>query len=254
MTETLSIVELIWIVITLVAVSFSARGLIKWRREDQQRKINGMNGPLAIFYRGKIRLFSFGLGAFLLCLLLGVESALLPPRTHPLEAGYQTALGKSLIVTTPLIVTVVIVLFALVLVFDDRDRTLTDRAHDKKAEQRLLSIEAAARHAAVRADSAEARADVAATRADVAEQRADTAFTRADVAATRADVAERRANTAFTRADVAERRADTAAIKVESLTPRVDIAEGELGVHTDEITDHTDRLDVLEGTKERPDG
>lgn len=210
-TETLSTVELVWILIALVATFFSARGLIKWRREDQQRKIDGLNGPLAVFYRGKIRLYALGLSAFILCLLLGIQNALVPPRPEMLHAGYQTILGRALPYTAPLIVVMVIALFALALILDDRDRTLTDRAHDKKAEQRLLAIEAAARHAAMRADVAESRADVASTRADVA-----------------------------------ERRADTAAIKVEGLTPRVDSAEGELGVHTGEITEHTDRIGTLE--------
>lgn len=217
-TETLSTVELVWILIALVAASFSARGLIKWQREDRQRKEDGLNGPLAIFYRGKIRLYALGLSAFILCLLLGIQNALVPPRPEMLHAGYQTILGKALVYTAPLVVVMVIALFALALFLDDRDRTLTDRAHDKKAEQRLLAIEAAARHAARRADVAESRADVASTRADVA----------------------------FNRADVAERRADDAAIKVEGLTPRVDDAEGELGVHTEEITDHTERIDTLE--------
>ena len=226
MTGTLSIVELIWIIISLVASVFAARGVWRWRREDRQRKTDGLNGPLAVFYRGKIRLFSLGLTAFILCLLLGIQSALLPPRTQPLQAGYQTVLAKTLIYTAPLVIIVVIALFALALILDDRDRTLTDRAHDKKAEQRLLAIETAAKIAAERADATNAKADAAFTRADVAEQRAD----------------------------VAEQRADTAVYTVEGLTPRVDSAEGELGVHTGEITDHTDRLDVLEGTKERADG
>ena len=210
-TETLSTVELVWILIALVATFFSGRGLIKWRREDRQRKKDGLNGPLAVFYRGKIRLFSIGLVAFLLCLLLGLQSALVPPRPDMLHAGYQTILGEALIYTAPLVVIVVIALFALALILDDRDRTLTDRAHDKKAEQRLLAIEAAARHAALRADSAEVRAD-----------------------------------SAEARADMAERRADTAVYTVEGLTPRVESAEGELGVHTEEITDHTGRLGMLE--------
>jgi hypothetical protein len=247
MTGTLSIVELIWIIISLVASVFAARGVWRWRREDRQRKTDGLNGPLAVFYRGKIRLFSLGLTAFILCLLLGIQSALLPPRTQPLQAGYQTVLAKTLIYTAPLVIIVVIALFALALILDDRDRTLTDRAHDKKAEQRLLAIETAAKIAAERADATNAKADAAFTRADVAEQRADVAEQRADVAEQRADVAEQRA-------DVAEQRADTAVYTVEGLTPRVDSAEGELGVHTGEITDHTDRLDVLEGTKERADG
>ncbi len=240
MTGTLSIVELIWIIISLVASVFAARGVWRWRREDRQRKTDGLNGPLAVFYRGKIRLFSLGLTAFILCLLLGIQSALLPPRTQPLQAGYQTVLAKTLIYTAPLVIIVVIALFALALILDDRDRTLTDRAHDKKAEQRLLAIETAAKIAAERADATNAKADAAFTRADVAEQRAD--------------VAEQRADVAEQRADVAEQRADTAVYTVEGLTPRVDSAEGELGVHTGEITDHTDRLDVLEGTKERADG
>lgn len=218
MTETLSIVELIWIIISLAASVFAARGVWRWRREDRQRKTDGLNGPLAVFYRGKIRLFSLGFTAFLLCLLLGIQSGLVPSRTQPLQAGYQTALGKTLVYTAPLIVVVVIVLFALALILDDRDRTLTDRAHDKKAEQRLLAIEAAARHAAMRADIAE----------------------------TRADGAERRADGAETRADIAERRADVAAVTVEGLKPRVDDAEGELDVHTGEIDVHDDRLGTLE--------
>lgn len=211
MTGGLSGVELIWIALALAAEGFAMLGFYKWKREDNERKRYKTNGPLEVFYRGKIRLYSFGMLAFFLCLVLGVEAALVPsPPTKP-TPGLQMIVAKALFVDGPVIIIAVVALFALALVFDDRDRTLTDRAYDKKAEQRLLAIEAAAAAAALRADLTDAKADVA-----------------------------------FTRADVAERRADVAAVKVESLSPRVDDAEGELDVHTEEITDHTDRLGTLE--------
>lgn len=248
-TETLSTVELLWIIIALVATFFSARGLIKWRREDRQRKVDGLNGPLAVFYRGKIRLFSLGLVAFLLCLLLGLQSALVPPRPEMLHAGFQTILGRALIYTAPLVVVVVIALFAAALILDERDRALTDRAHDKKAEQRLLAIETAARHAAMRADVAERRADTAAVAMEGLTPRVDSAEGEQRLLSIEATArhAAMRADSAETRADVAERRADDAAITVEGLTPRVDDAEGEITVHDEEITDHDKRLDGLEG-------
>lgn len=211
MIVTLSITELIWITTTMGASVFAVHGLVKWRREDQQRRRDGLNGPLQVFYRGKIRLYTLGLIAFILSFIRGIESALSPAPFVKPTPGFQTVVSSTFAATRPYFVITITGLFLLALIFDDRDRTLTDRAYEKKAEARLLAIEAAARHAAVRAE-----------------------------------VAERRADVAFERADVAEQRADDASITVEGLSPRVDTTEGEIVVHTGEITDHTDRIDALE--------
>ncbi|MCA1667403.1 MAG: hypothetical protein LC793_08405, partial [Thermomicrobia bacterium] len=59
-TRTLTGIELIWIAITFSASVFAARGVRTWRRENAQRKRDGLNGPLQIFYEGKIRLYTLG--------------------------------------------------------------------------------------------------------------------------------------------------------------------------------------------------
>ncbi|MCA1666777.1 MAG: hypothetical protein LC793_05125 [Thermomicrobia bacterium] len=242
-TRTLSEIELIWLLTTFSTSVFAARGLYVWVRENQQRKRDGLNGPLQVFYQGKIRLFTLGLVAFVLCFLLGIAFALSPPVGEPSLSRTEDIATQLRITFGPLIVIALALLFAAALVFDDRDRTLIDRAHDKKAEQRLLTIEAAAKHAALRADHAEKRADNAHVRANSAETRADDAANRADNAETRADKAESRADFAAKRADQAETRADFAAHRADSAETRADFAAERVGQAETRITAEEERSD-----------
>jgi hypothetical protein len=136
MADTASPAEIGWVIGCLVALVWAYRGLAKWRREDAYRRARGLNGRLEIFHRGKIRLYRLGLTKIIFYLTLGVQAAFLPPRQVVALTHAQRALARVVNLDAPLIITANVVLLALILILDDRDRTLLDRMEDDRDEWR----------------------------------------------------------------------------------------------------------------------
>jgi hypothetical protein len=132
MATTASLPEIGWVLFCLIALIWVYRGLVKWRREDAWRRAQGLNGRLEIFHRGKIRLYALGLTKIILYLALGVQALFLPPRQVVTLTRAQHTLARFVNLDAPLIITANVVLLALMLILDDRDRTLLDRMEDER--------------------------------------------------------------------------------------------------------------------------
>lgn len=132
MANTASPPEIGWVIGCLIALVWVYRGLVKWRREDAYRRQQGLNGRLEIFHRGKIRLYRLGTTKIILYLALGVQALFLPPRQVVTLTHAQRTLARVINVDAPLFITANVVLLALMLILDDRDRTLLDRMEDER--------------------------------------------------------------------------------------------------------------------------
>jgi hypothetical protein len=132
MATTASLPEIGWVLFCLIALIWVYRGLVKWRREDAWRRAQGLNGRLEIFHRGKIRLYALGLTKIVLYLALGVQALFLPPRQVVTLTHAQRTLARFINLDAPLIITANVILLALMLILDDRDRTLLDRMEDER--------------------------------------------------------------------------------------------------------------------------
>ena len=127
---TVSWLELAFIVVTLTGIVRTTWGLHRWRRQDKRRIAEGLNGRLAIFYRGKVRLYLLCAVKMGIYFLLAAQAAFLPSygadfnRLTPVQRRIATA-GHYL---SPGLLSISALLLILIPFYEERDKHRMDEA------------------------------------------------------------------------------------------------------------------------------